>query len=86
MRGKTWDTTIDVYVDGNNQTLLTWRQAGQSYDQGWHVPGGIVRYKEKISNSNTHLDKKKIWNERFQLFLFLAFMDAASLAFASFSA
>ena len=42
---------VDLLIKNpQNQTLLTWRQAGQSYGQGWHVPGGIVRYKEKISN------------------------------------
>ena len=42
---------VDLLIKNpQNQTLLTWRQAGQSYGPGWHVPGGIVRYKEKISN------------------------------------
>lgn len=28
-------------------TLLTWR-ADQYYGPGWHVPGGVVRFKEKL--------------------------------------
>lgn len=31
-----------------NQTLLTWREDGY-YPPGWHVPGGIIRYKEQIA-------------------------------------
>lgn len=32
-----------------NHTLLTWRDDGY-YLPGWHIPGGIIRYKEKISD------------------------------------
>lgn len=40
---------VDLLIKNNkNQILLTWRQRGQIYPEGWHVPGGIIRYKEKI--------------------------------------
>ena len=40
---------VDLLIKNDqNQTLLTWRRAGEIYDPGWHIPGGIVRYKEKI--------------------------------------
>ena len=40
---------VDLLIkNSKNQTLLTWRQPGQMYGSGWHIPGGIVRYKEKI--------------------------------------
>ena len=40
---------VDLLIkNNNNQILLTWRQKGQIYPEGWHIPGGIIRYKEKI--------------------------------------
>lgn len=40
---------VDLLIKNKkNQTLLTWRDDG--YDPaGWHIPGGIIRCKEKIS-------------------------------------
>lgn len=39
---------VDLLIKNDqNQTLLTWRDDGY-YSAGWHVPGGIIRYKEKI--------------------------------------
>jgi len=41
---------VDLLIKNKqNQTLLTWRQKGQVYPEGWHIPGGIIRYKEKYS-------------------------------------
>lgn len=41
---------VDLLIKNEqNQTLLTWRDDGY-YPAGWHIPGGIVRYKEKISD------------------------------------
>lgn len=38
--------SVDLLIrDTVGRTLLTWRHDG-SYGPGWHVPGGIVRYKE----------------------------------------
>ncbi len=40
---------VDLLIkDEQNRTLLTWRDDG-FYPAGWHVPGGIIRYKETIS-------------------------------------
>lgn len=37
---------VDLLVqDDAGRTLLTWR-ADRHYGPGWHVPGGIIRYKE----------------------------------------
>ena len=37
---------VDLLIkDKQNRTLLTWRD-DEFYGAGWHVPGGIVRYKE----------------------------------------
>ena len=37
-----------LIVNERGQTLLTWR-ADQFYGPGWHVPGGIIRFKEFAS-------------------------------------
>jgi ADP-ribose pyrophosphatase YjhB (NUDIX family) len=37
---------VDLLIqDDRCRTLLTWRQ-DETYGAGWHVPGGIIRYKE----------------------------------------
>jgi ADP-ribose pyrophosphatase YjhB (NUDIX family) len=37
---------VDLLVqDERGRTLLTWRE-DETYGAGWHVPGGIIRYKE----------------------------------------
>ncbi len=38
---------VDLLIqDGDGRTLLTWRH-DRFYGPGWHIPGGIIRYKEK---------------------------------------
>ena len=37
---------VDLLIqDVAGRTLLTWRE-DETYGAGWHVPGGIIRYKE----------------------------------------
>lgn len=37
---------VDLLIkDESNRTLLTWRD-DDHYGAGWHIPGGIIRYKE----------------------------------------
>ena len=44
---------VDLLIkDEKGRTLLTWRDDGR-YPPSWHVPGGIIRYKEKIVNRLT---------------------------------
>ena len=39
---------VDLLIKNEqNHTLLTWRN--DSYYLGWHIPGGIIRYKETIA-------------------------------------
>ena len=39
---------VDLLIkDDGRRTLLTWRDDGL-YAPGWHIPGGIVRYKESF--------------------------------------
>lgn len=40
---------VDLLIrDEAGRTLLTWR-ADEFYGPGWHVPGGIIRFKETIA-------------------------------------
>ena len=40
---------VDLLIkDADNKVLLAWRD-DEFAGSGWHVPGGIVRYKEKIT-------------------------------------
>lgn len=42
---------VDLLIKNKkNETLLTWRPKGEKYPAGWHIPGGIIRFKEKISS------------------------------------
>jgi len=39
---------VDLLIkDGDGRTLLTWRDDGL-YAPGWHIPGGIIRFKESM--------------------------------------
>ena len=39
---------VDLIIrDGAGRNLLTWRD-DEFYGSGWHVPGGIIRYRERI--------------------------------------
>lgn len=41
---------VDLLVKNNNgEILLTWRD-DEFHVPGWHIPGGIIRYKEKIKD------------------------------------
>jgi colanic acid biosynthesis protein WcaH len=41
---------VDLLIrDERDRTLLTWREDA-IYGAGWHVPGGIIRYKETAAN------------------------------------
>jgi colanic acid biosynthesis protein WcaH len=36
---------VDLLIQQEGRTLLTWR-SDEHHGAGWHVPGGIIRYKE----------------------------------------
>jgi ADP-ribose pyrophosphatase YjhB (NUDIX family) len=41
---------VDLLIqDDHSRTLLTWRD-DEFYGPGWHVPGGIIRYKESSAD------------------------------------
>jgi colanic acid biosynthesis protein WcaH len=42
--------TVDLLIqDEGSRTLLTWRD-DQFYGAGWHVPGGVIRFKESAAD------------------------------------
>jgi len=45
--------------DENGRTLLSWRD-DQFAGTGWHLPGGIVRFKEKLENRVRKVAEKEI--------------------------
>lgn len=49
---------VDLLIKNvsSNETLLTWRE-DEYYGPGWHVPGGIVRFKETIVHISAHRDR-----------------------------
>jgi len=41
---------VDLLIkDDRSRTLLTWRD-DEFYGPGWHIPGGIIRYKESAAD------------------------------------
>lgn len=41
---------VDLLIrDSNGSILMTWRDDEYS-GKGWHIPGGIIRFQEKINN------------------------------------
>ena len=51
---------VDLLIkDENGRTLLSWRD-DQFAGTGWHVPGGIVRFKENIETRLLKVAEKEI--------------------------
>lgn len=51
---------VDLLVkNSENETLLTWRDDAY-YGPGWHVPGGIVRFKEPLANRIEIVARKEL--------------------------
>jgi colanic acid biosynthesis protein WcaH len=39
---------VDLLIRRDKSTLLAWRE--DEYEQGWHIPGGIVRFREAFQS------------------------------------
>jgi colanic acid biosynthesis protein WcaH len=54
---------VDLLIkDKVNRTLLTWRDDGYS-PPGWHVPGGIIRFKETAAQRISAVAKGELGTE-----------------------
>lgn len=55
---------VDLIVKSDNgkQTLLTWRD-DRYYGPGWHVPGGVIRFKEKLLDRVHKVARKELNTE-----------------------
>jgi colanic acid biosynthesis protein WcaH len=50
---------VDLLIkDENGRTLLSWRD--DKFYKGWHVPGGIIRFKEKMETRLIKVSEKEI--------------------------
>jgi colanic acid biosynthesis protein WcaH len=57
---KTPMVNVDLLIkDKKGRTLLAWRKDKYS-GAGWHVPGGIIRYKEKMDHRISEVAKLEI--------------------------
>lgn len=51
---------VDLLIkDEKKGVLLTWRD-DEHYEAGWHVPGGIIRYKETFSDRIHAVAKREL--------------------------
>ncbi len=51
---------VDLLIkDEKGRTLLAWRD-DKYCGKGWHIPGGIIRYKEKLETRIQKVAKKEI--------------------------
>lgn len=54
---------VDLLIqDERKRTLLTWRD-DRFFGPGWHVPGGIIRYKEKAEDRVRHVARLELGAE-----------------------
>lgn len=66
-----------LLVNNKNQVLVTYRK-DEFYD-GWHIPGSILRYKEKVEDAYTRVAReelglKQISNVKFERYF--SYLDA----------
>ena len=52
---------VDLFIkDKKKGILLTWRGRGEKYSAGWHFPGGILRFKEKLEDRVIKVAKNEL--------------------------
>jgi len=54
---------VDLLIqDSQGRTLLTWRD-DRFYGAGWHIPGGIIRYKETLEDRLRETARRELASE-----------------------
>jgi len=54
---------VDLLIKNEqNQTLMTWRD-DEYYEPGWHIPGGIIRFKETFEDRIKMVAKNELGAE-----------------------
>jgi ADP-ribose pyrophosphatase YjhB (NUDIX family) len=54
---------VDLLIqDERKRTLLTWRD-DRYFGPGWHVPGGLIRYKEREEDRIRHVARQELGAE-----------------------
>lgn len=52
---------VDLLIkDKKKGTLLSWRRPGEKYSAGWHIPGGIIRFRDSIKNRIKNVSKYEL--------------------------
>ena len=52
---------VDLLIrDAEGRVLLTWRDDGYEHSPGWHIPGGIIRYKESRAERVQTVARKEL--------------------------
>ena len=52
---------VDLLIrDAEGRVLLTWRDDGYEHSPGWHIPGGIIRYKCQATSETDPLAPLKL--------------------------
>lgn len=50
---------VDLLIrNERNETLLTWRD--DAFYHGWHVPGGIIRFKERMADRIAEVARREL--------------------------
>jgi colanic acid biosynthesis protein WcaH len=55
---------VDLLIkDNKGRVLLTWREKMYHFEAGWHIPGGVVRYKETMAQRIKKVAKIELGTE-----------------------
>ena len=57
---------VDLLIKEKKRgTILIWRKKGETYNAGWHVPGGIIRFRDSIKKRLNFVAKNELKSKIF---------------------